>query len=114
MKQTIKYLILALLMGFLSMIAFAPLEAIFGMVRVALSGMMMLILVSVVLSWVQGNSPIGSALNRLCEPVLRPVRRFVPIMGGIDFSPLVAMVILQVLLIVLKHLRITLMSLALA
>ena len=112
--QLVQYLILALLMGFLSMIAFAPLEAIFGMVRVALSGMMMLILVSVVLSWVQGNSPIGGALNRLCEPVLRPVRRFVPIMGGIDFSPLVAMVILQVLLIVLKHLRITLMSLALA
>ena len=112
--QLVQYLILALLMGFLSLIAFAPLEAVFGMVRVALSGMMMMLLVSVVLSWVQADSSIGSALNRLCEPVLRPIRRVVPIMGGFDFSPLVAMVILQVLLIVLKHLRTTVLSIAIA
>jgi len=41
------------------------------------------------------RSPATSLLASLCEPVLRPIRRVLPVIGGIDFSPLVAIVGLQ-------------------
>jgi len=40
---------------------------------------------------------IGTALLRLTEPMFRPIRRFLPDMGGIDISPLVVIVILYFL-----------------
>ena len=46
-----------------------------------------------------GNySPMNSILNSLCEPVLRPFRRFIPPIGGIDLSPLWATILLVALL----------------
>ncbi|QNP49708.1 YggT family protein [Diaphorobacter aerolatus] len=113
LAQLVEYAILTLLSNLHSVIVYAPLESLFGMARVALSGMMMLLIVNTVLSWVQAHSPISVVMERLCEPLLRPVRRYVPLMGGIDFSPLVVIVILQVLLIVLNHLRVAVLSLAL-
>jgi YggT family protein len=43
------------------------------------------------------RSPATSLLASLCEPVLAPLRRMLPIVGGLDFSPLVAIVALQAL-----------------
>jgi len=43
------------------------------------------------------RSPATSLLASLCEPVLAPLRRLLPIVGGLDFSPLVAIVALQAL-----------------
>ena len=50
--------------------------------------------------------PIRSAyaLGELVEPMLRPLRRVVPQVGGVDVSPLALLVLLQVLEIVLHHL----------
>lgn len=42
------------------------------------------------------------AINRLMEPVLGPIRRILPNTGAIDFSPLVLIILLNVVLIVLK------------
>ena len=42
-------------------------------------------------------SPATRILDGLCEPVLRPIRAIVPVVGGLDFSPLVALVGLQAL-----------------
>ncbi|MBL8658026.1 MAG: YggT family protein [Altererythrobacter sp.] len=42
------------------------------------------------------------AINRLLEPVYRPIRRVLPATGAIDFSPLVLVILLNVVLIVLK------------
>ena len=57
------------------------------------------IIVSAVLSWLVAFDVVnmrnrfvylvGDALNRLTEPVYRPVRRFLPDMGGLDLSPLI-------------------------
>ena len=41
------------------------------------------------------------AINRLLDPVLRPIRNILPSTGAIDFSPLVLIILLQVVLIVL-------------
>ena len=43
------------------------------------------------------------SINALLEPVLGPIRRIMPDTGAIDFSPLVLIVLLQILLIVLSN-----------
>ena len=49
-----------------------------------------------------GYSPMQSLLAALCEPVLRPFRRFIPAISGIDLSPLWAGIAIQALLILLR------------
>lgn len=43
-------------------------------------------------------SPVAGLLQSLCEPLLRPVRQVLPIVGGLDFSPLVVILALQAVL----------------
>ncbi len=49
-----------------------------------------------------GYSPLQSLLSSLCEPVLRPIRRILPAVAGLDLSPLWAGIIIQALLILLR------------
>jgi YggT family protein len=62
---------------------------------------MFAIIVQVVLSWVAPGAynPFTVILYRLTEPVLRPARELAPPIGGIDFSPMVVIVVLNLLLI---------------
>lgn len=78
-----------------------PVLAFKLLVRVVLQGLMVLLLVYAVLSWVQPGAPAMGMLERLCSPVLRPVRRLLPPIGGVDLSVLVLIVLLQVGLILL-------------
>ncbi|EFX50828.1 Integral membrane protein YggT, involved in response to extracytoplasmic stress osmotic shock [Salmonella enterica subsp. enterica serovar Typhimurium str. TN061786] len=55
------------------------------------------LLVMAIMSWVsQGRSPIEYVLIQLAEPLLSPIRRILPAMGGIDFSPMVLVLLLYV------------------
>ena len=64
-----------------------------------------IILATVILSWlvafnvVNASNPyvrqIGFALKRLTEPLLGPIRRRLPDLGGIDISPIVLLILLQ-------------------
>jgi len=80
-----------------------PWLASFGLARVAVSGLMGLLIVYVVLSWVQVRSPVGDVVVRLAEPLLRPVRRVLPLLGGVDLSPMVVLIALQVLSMALEY-----------
>lgn len=56
------------------------------------------LLVMALMSWVsQGRSPVEFVLLQLTEPLLRPIRRMLPSMGGIDFSPMILVLLLYVL-----------------
>lgn len=57
------------------------------------------ILVQVVMSWVSPNTynPATVLLHRLTEPVLAPARRIIPPISGIDLSPLVVLVVFQLI-----------------
>ncbi len=65
----------------------------------------LVLLVHIVLSWltafnvVNARHPFVNALQRiayqLCEPVLAPIRRFLPKMSGLDLSPIVLVLLLQ-------------------
>lgn len=47
-------------------------------------------------------SPAQALLQALCEPVLRPLRRLIPPLGGLDLAPLWAGILIQALLILLR------------
>ena len=67
----------------------------------------LVIIVQVILSWLlafnilntssQGVRTFASALDRITSPLYRPIRRMLPDFGGIDFSPLVVLIVIQVL-----------------
>ena len=71
------------------------------LVRTVLQGLMILLIGYAILSWVQPHSPVMGFLDRLCAPLLRPLRRVVPLVGGVDLSALVLIIGLQVGLMLL-------------
>ena len=59
------------------------------------------VIVQAVLSWVAPDGPLSGMLNALTFPFLRPLRRVVPPIGGtLDLTPLILIVILQLILMV--------------
>lgn len=65
------------------------------------------ILIRIILSWVAPNNynPISAIAGALAEPVLRPFRRLIPAIGGLDISPIFAIVLLQAGVIYLQTLK---------
>ena len=65
------------------------------------------ILIRIILSWVapQSYNPISAIAGSLAEPVLRPFRRLIPPIGGLDISPIFAVVLLQASVILLQSLK---------
>lgn len=68
-------------------------------VNIAAQALVLLIFVRVIMGWVPMRLPFG--LNELVwnvtEPVLAPIRRYMPIAGGMDFSPFIALLLIQIL-----------------
>ncbi|TWI64184.1 YggT family protein [Pseudoduganella lurida] len=69
-----------------------------------LYGFMALLVVEAVFSWVNPNAPLAPFVRAMNEPLLRPVRRVVPLVGNLDLSLLVALVLLQIAQILLDML----------
>ncbi len=59
------------------------------------------VIVSAVLSWINPHAPIAPLIHGLADPFLRPFRRFVPPIAGVDLSPLVLLLVLQVVLMMI-------------
>ena len=101
----LKFLVLWALMGALGRWAILPLVSLIGLMQLAVSGLTALLIVYAVLSWVpNASSMLQDLIARLAEPLVRPLRRFIPLVGGVDLSPLAAIVLLQVGAIVLGSL----------
>ena len=98
-------LLIWLLLGAKGNVLALPWLAICGLVKVALSGMMGILLIYAILSWVQPYSPIYGVLQRLADPLVAPIRKHVPMIGNVDFSALIALIGLQVLLMVLNYVQ---------
>lgn len=101
----VKYLLLMLLIGGAIRISVLPLLSLFGLLQLAVSGLTALLIVYAILSWVpNASSMLHDLVARLAEPLVRPFRRFIPLVGGVDLSPLAAIVVLQIGAIVLGNL----------
>jgi YggT family protein len=68
-----------------------------GVVRTVFDIFFYALILHVILSWVNPHTPIAPVLHSLTRPILGPIQRLIPPLGGIDFSPLVAIIILQML-----------------
>ncbi|MGC8467952.1 MAG: YggT family protein, partial [Acidithiobacillus sp.] len=57
------------------------------------------IFIRAILSWVNPDpyNPIVRALDRITTPILYPIQRVVPLFGGIDLSPFIAMLLIELL-----------------
>lgn len=87
------------------MIALLAVAAVFDLARFSLYILVFAVVVQAVLSWVNPYSPAQALFDAMTRPFLRPIRRVLPLLGNIDLSPLVLLVVLQIALIVLAHLR---------
>ena len=72
--------------------------AIRGLIRLAIYIVIGALILQAVLSWINPYSPVAPLVNQLSRPILDPIRRFVPSISGVDLSPLVAILLLQVVL----------------
>ncbi len=61
------------------------------------------ILIQVILSWIQPMSPANRLLYQLTSPIMTPMRRIVPPISGIDISPIPALILLQLLIILVVN-----------
>ena len=87
------------------------LAALFNILELLLSVLWWIIIIQVVLSWLfafnvlntssDGLRRFVEALDRLTEPLYRPIRKVLPDFGGIDFSPLILLLLLGVVQILL-------------
>ena len=85
--------------------------AVFGVVDLLLRVLSYIIIVQAILSWLVAFNVINThsdfvrsflrALDRLTEPLYRPIRKILPDFGGLDFSPLVVLLLIYVLRILL-------------
>ena len=60
--------------------------------------LVLLVIVSVILSYfMDPYHPVRRAIDGVVEPMLAPIRRIVPLVGALDFSPLVLILLIQLL-----------------
>ncbi len=74
-------------------------DILYDIIRLLSDMLTILILLRVVVSWISPGSTnkLVIILYRVTEPVLAPLRRIIPRIGPLDFSPLVAIILLQVI-----------------
>jgi len=72
------------------------LQAVAGVLDIVLTIAMIVVIARAILSWVSPDphNQIVRIINQLSEPMLFPIRRRVPYLGGIDFSPIILLMII--------------------
>ena len=100
--EAIKFLVIsALFMGVPSAVLLIILS-IEATIKLILNTFFFAIILFAILSWIHtGPSPIAYVLQQLSEPILRPLRRVIPLVSGFDITPIPALIILQLLIILL-------------
>ena len=94
------------------------LDPLIRVLSLALTIYVYMVIASAILSWLvhfgvlntrnQIVSMIGEFLWRVTEPALRPIRRFMPNLGGIDISPIILILLIYFLQMVLQNILLSL------
>jgi YggT family protein len=79
-------------------VAGLALLALLQLAKLVVYILMVVLIVQAVLSWVNPYTPLGPIINAVARPVLAPLRRFVPPVANVDLTPLVAIIVLQLVL----------------
>ncbi|CAB3746385.1 YggT family protein [Paraburkholderia humisilvae] len=107
----IVYIVLILLIGHVDPRALMPMLLIVALLTVikwALNLVIWLTILMALLSWLNPRSPAMPILYQLTAPFLDPLRKIIPRLGGIDLSPILLFVIVQVLLMVVTRAAVSL------
>jgi YggT family protein len=72
------------------------LYALFRFLNWIIYGFMGLLIIEVIFSWINPHAPLAPFVHALNDPLLRPLRRMIPPVGGLDLSVLVALILLQI------------------
>ncbi len=75
--------------------------ALIGVIKLSIYIFLFAVFIQAILSWVNPYSPMSSILDALTRPILKPVRKRIPMAGGVDLSPLVVFICAQLLFILL-------------
>jgi YggT family protein len=84
-------------------VVYIVLRSALDLVRYSLYILVFAILMQVIFSWINPYAPLAPVFNAMTAPFLRPLRRFIPPLGNVDLTPLVLLVLIQILLIVLAN-----------
>lgn len=98
-------LIIALLFGMGLNPVSLLLGALMDMLGLILSSLFWLLVIGIVVSWLRVDESTVYWIQSLVEPLLRPVRRVLPTVGGLDLSPMVVILLIKVLEMVLHGWR---------
>lgn len=79
--------------------------AALALLRMTVYLAMGVVIVGALLSWINPHSPFMALFDTLARPLIAPARRLLPPIGGVDLSPLLVLLILQIVLIVLGNLH---------
>jgi YggT family protein len=79
--------------------AFILLQGLSSLARLAIYLFIVLLVVQAMLSWFNPYSPHRLLIDRLTDPLLRPLRRIIPPIANIDLTPLVAILVAQIILV---------------
>jgi YggT family protein len=71
-------------------------------------GFIGLIFLEVIFSWVNPHAPLAPFVHALNDPLMRPLRRIIPLIGNIDLTPLAALILLRIALQVVTEILIRL------
>jgi YggT family protein len=84
--------------------------ALVTVARWALNLVVWLTLIQAVLSWINPLAPIMPVLRTLTAPLLEPIKRIMPNLGGIDLSALVLLILAQIAMMVLNRISFSLLG----
>ena len=75
---------------------FGDLSSLGGILAAIINLLALAVFFRALLSWVapDPSNPIVQALDAITDPILQPLRQIMPRMGGLDFTPMVAMIVL--------------------
>ena len=93
--KALQLLLLWIFMGMHGSLGWLPLASLVGLLQLVVSALSALVFIYAIMSWVQPHSPLMHVADRLVQPWLDPVRRVVPLIGGVDLAPLVLILALQ-------------------
>lgn len=86
-----------------SLLIGALVQSVFLVVENSLMLCLILVIGQALISWINPHAPVAPVLNQLANPVLAPVRRVLPRIGQLDLSPLVVILLLQILNLVVSR-----------
>lgn len=102
-SEIIKFLVIGLLSFGLPHVVGLLLLALADTIKLISQTFFYAILIQAIMSWVQPQSSMNYLLHQFNSPIIRPIQRLIPSLNGIDISPIPAMILLQLVIILLVN-----------